>query len=85
MFEDEEEIHFEIKRGEVVSLDIVGTRLPWEFSIADKKRALLLYLDELVVPEERIGLQRDLELAGIPYFDMDMILKKFNGYTIQSH
>ena len=42
MFEDEEEIHFEIKRGEVVSLDIVGTRLPWEFSIADKKSALLL-------------------------------------------
>ncbi|MCI7130605.1 MAG: hypothetical protein MSA09_08685 [Lachnospiraceae bacterium] len=42
MFEDEEEIHSEIKRGEVVSLDIVGTRLPWEFSITDKKSALLL-------------------------------------------
>lgn len=86
MWEDLEQVHFTIERGEVTSLDIVGDNLPIEFTfVENKSRALLFYLDEVVVPETRIGLQDTLNRYSIPYFDMDIILKRFNGYTIASH
>lgn len=86
MFENTEEVNFTIVRGEVKKVDIVGDFLPIEFRVCkDKAHALLLYLDEVVVPETRIGLQSELAKHDIPYFDMDTILQHFNGYSIHSH
>ena len=78
-------IDFEIKRGDVVKCELlVNDGLPIEFRFPQpKERALALFLDDRVVPETRIGLQKELKKVGILYFDMDMILHYNCGFSIQ--
>lgn len=79
-------IDFEIERGQITTLDFLDTEnLPYEFIQKNKYSALLTFLDDRVCPDNRIGLQKDLERAGIPYFNLDEILKYSNGYSVQDY
>ncbi len=77
-------INFEIRRGEVVQCDLLSDDLPLEFNCPlSKEQALEFFLDDRVIPETRIGLQEELNRVGIPYFDMDMIIRYNCGCSIQ--
>lgn len=80
MWKDVPIIEFSIVRGIPKCKRLSSEHLPIEFrSRVTDEEALLLFLDERVVPETRIGLKDALKNAGIPYFSMDAILRKFHG------
>lgn len=73
-------IAFIIEKGKVVKLQKLSEKLPYEFQCkVDDEEALLYFLDDRVIPETRIGIQKELQSVGIPYFDPDRILKYNNG------
>lgn len=84
MFEDNELVKFRVERGEVVFVSVIGTEnIPYEFSLyKTPEYALLMFLDDRVVPETRIGLQKDLAIAGISYYDPDAILHLNHGACV---
>lgn len=83
MLHDEELVRFKIVNGDVTSVQKLSANLPYEFKFKlSDEQAVLYFLDDRVVPETRIGLQKDLERAGIPYFDPDRILMYNNGNTV---
>ena len=80
---DEELVKFKIVEGGVTVVQKLSDNLPYEFkSKLSDEQAVLYFLDDRVVPETRIGLQKELEQAGIPYFDADKILMYNNGNTV---
>lgn len=76
---------FKIERGELIEHNIVcREHMPYEFRFdISEQEAIMLFLDDRVLPETRIGLSEDLKKAGIPYFDMDMIIKRSNGFSLE--
>lgn len=79
-------VSFCIERGEVKYCNILSKDLPLEFlGGLPKETALLIFLDDRVVPETRIGLEEDLKRVGIPYFNPDLLLKFNNGFSIEDH
>lgn len=79
--------NFEIERGELIHYNIVcREHLPYEFRLCkSESKAIMFFLDDRVVPETRIGLSEDLKRAGIPYFDMDMIIQRSNGFSLEDY
>lgn len=86
MWKDEPLVEFKIKRGTVVDCEVIGRdscHLPFEFreSIAESK-AVLLFLEDRVTPSTRIGLQDDLRLAGMDYYDPTTIIRYNKGWSV---
>lgn len=56
---------------------------PVEFRWAKtSEQALLLYLEDRLPPETRIGLHKTLIAAGMPYYDPEKIIKYSHGYNV---
>ena len=86
MWKDEPLVNFIIERGEVTKCEIVAERrshLPFEFQIGtSNERAVLLFLEDRVTPSTRIGLQKDLQLSGLGYYDPTTILRYNKGWNV---
>ena len=87
LFFNESVFTFNIVRGELIDYCITGREfLPYEFRLYKSERdAIMFFLDDRVLPETRIGIQEDLKYAGIPYFDMTMIIKYSNGFSFEDN
>ena len=87
LFFNESVFTFNIVRGELIDYCITGREfLPYEFRLCKSERdAIMFFLDDRVLPETRIGIQEDLKYAGIPYFDMTMIIKYSNGFSFEDN
>lgn len=73
-------VKFVVERGEPIEVELLQqTDLPFEFRCLEPKAAIMEFLDDRVVPETRIGLDKVLKEAGIPYFSMDAILRYGHG------
>lgn len=89
MWKDEPLVNFIIERGEVTDCEIVAEcrpHLPFEFQIGtSNERALLLFLEDRVTPSTRIGLQKDLQLSGLSYYDPTAILRYNKGWNVSDY
>lgn len=89
MWKDEPLVEFIIERGEVTECEIIAYHryhLPFEFQVkTSKERAVLLFLEDRVTPSNRIGLQRDLRLSGLDYYDPTTILKYNKGWNVSDY
>ena len=83
MKKDSPQIKFKFSRGELVEFTVIEKPNSYEFAHAPAEKAFLLMLEDRLVPDTRIGIQKDLEKAGIPYYDPQMILEYTHGFSIE--
>ena len=85
MRRDDPLVDFTVQDYVVVQCELLSEvkKCPVEFLWArTKEEALQLYLKDRLPPETRIGLQRTLQAAGIPYYDPEKIIKYSHGYNV---
>lgn len=85
MRKDKHLVKFTVKDYVVIHCEILADvkECPVEFWWAKTPEdALLLYLEERLPPETRIGLSKTLRAAGIPYYDPERIIKYSHGYNV---
>lgn len=78
-------VKFTIQDYVVIDCEILTAveNCPVEFLWAKTKEdAIVLYLKDRLPPETRIGLQRTLQAAGIPYYAPEKIIRYSHGYNV---
>ena len=82
MKKDSPQIEFRFRRGELVEFSVINKPDSYEFRYAPEEKAFLLMMSDRLVPDTRIGIQKDLEKVGIPYYDPQLILEYTHGFSI---
>lgn len=78
-------VKFSVEDYVVIKCEILTDieNCPVEFRWAKTpEQALLLYLEDRLPPDTRIGLHKTLIAAGIPYYDPEKIIKYSHGYNV---
>ena len=76
------QIEFRFRKGELVKFNVINKPNSYEFRFASEEKAFLLMMNDRLVPETRIGIQKDLKKIGIPYYDVQKILEYTHGFSI---
>lgn len=82
MKKDTKLLYFKFRRGTLEKIEVYEQPPLLEFKMLSPSEAIHLTLDDRVTPETRIGLSKDLERVGIPYYDVQLILEYTHGFNI---